>query len=198
MSATGPGTTDWFADNAPTIPKGSSGAPKAPATAVSSPSSPQAIPADDWFAANAPGKKQAAPMDKSYAAAQWPNLETDDFSRTLYNMTAAMSGQKLATPEDQAKGEKGKAAGFKSAALTAATGAIAAPLAAPTVGAEEVGTGILDASGKEIMRSMASYGPSVAKQVLAHPLAQMILKAAVGTGVAGSVLKALGLLGGGE
>lgn len=53
---------------------------------------------------------------------------------------------------------------------------------------------MLDASGKEIMRELAPNGPSVAKQVLSYPLAQMIFRVAVGTGVAGSILKYLGLL----
>jgi hypothetical protein len=60
---------DWFSQNAPAataaIPTGSSGAPKAPSTAVSSPASPQAIPSaqspsgGDWFAKNAPPQQPA-------------------------------------------------------------------------------------------------------------------------------------------
>lgn len=56
--------TDWFAQNAPPIPTGSSGAPKAPSTAVSSIASPQAIPSgqgDDWFSKNAPTTPPPSP-----------------------------------------------------------------------------------------------------------------------------------------
>jgi len=63
----------------------------------------------------------------SYAGKAFPQLERDASSRTLYNMMAAQSGQKLATPEDQPIGEQGKAAGFESAGLTAAAGSLGAP-----------------------------------------------------------------------
>jgi hypothetical protein len=71
VSGGGIQTTDWFDQNAPAIPKGSSGAPKAPSTAVSSPASPQAIQggSGDWFAKNAPAQSAPAatapaPMSK--------------------------------------------------------------------------------------------------------------------------------------
>lgn len=41
---------------------------------------------------------------------------------------------------------------------------------------------------------MASYGPSVAKQVLSHPLAQMLLKGAIGAAGGGAILKYVGCL----
>jgi hypothetical protein len=63
MSGGGLQTSGWFAENAPTIPKGSGGAPKAPSTAVSSPASPQAIQggSGDWFASNAPPTAKTQP-----------------------------------------------------------------------------------------------------------------------------------------
>lgn len=102
--------------------------------------------------------------DPTYAGNAFPELKNDRLSRTLYNMTAAMSGQKLATPEDQAEGEKGRAAGFKAAALTAASSTVGGVLSAPAVGTATVGTGILDATGQAITREAIKYGPSVATQ----------------------------------
>lgn len=57
--------------------------------------------------------------------------EEQERSRTLSNMTAAMSGQPMAHPEDQALAERGKQAGFGAAAATA--GSMFAPGAAAGV-----------------------------------------------------------------
>lgn len=56
-------------------------------------------------------------------------------SRTLSNMTSAMSGQPMASPEDQARAEIGKQAGFGAAAATA--GSVLAPV--PAAGATGLG-----------------------------------------------------------
>lgn len=87
----------------------------------------------------------------------------------------------------------GKTALAGAAAGSAAIGA--AGVLAPTAAAETVGTGILDASGQEIMKEITRYGPSVARQVFTHPLAQQALKYAVGAAGGGAILKWLGLLG---
>jgi hypothetical protein len=121
-------------------------------------------------------------------------------SRTLQNMTYAMSGQSdQMHPDDKAEFDRGVKAGAKSAAVTTATGAAsaaAAPLTAPVAtGTEAVGTGILDATGHEIMRDVTTYGPSVARQVFSHPLTQSLLTRVAGYAGAGYILKMLGVLG---
>lgn len=63
--------------------------------------------------------------------------------------------------------EAGRKAGTMAGGLTIAGGAIAGPLGAASVGAEQVGTGILDASGQEIMREVTRLGPSLGRQALA-------------------------------
>jgi hypothetical protein len=74
MSGTGVQTSDWFAQNAPSTPTGSTGAPKASSTAVSS---PQAAPAaasasgGDWFSQNAPANAPATPEQPGILARAW-------------------------------------------------------------------------------------------------------------------------------
>jgi hypothetical protein len=84
-----------------------------------------------------------------------------------------------------------------AAGIGLATGAAAAPvigaLTAPTVATEAVGTGILDASGNEIMKDVMSYGPSTARAVLSHPLTQKLLMHAAGWATGGAILKYLGV-----
>ncbi len=151
--------------------------------------------------ANTPGGASGLiTLDKSTLQPINPTSE-DRLSRTLQNMTYAMSGQsERMHPDDKAEFERGVKAGMKSAAVTTATGAISgalAPLTAPTVtGTEAVGTGILDPAGREIMRDVTTYGPSVARQVLSHPLTQSLLARAAGYAGAGYILKSLGILGG--
>jgi hypothetical protein len=132
-----------------------------------------------------------------------PINPTDEqkFSRTLQNMTYAMSGQSdQMHPDDKAEFDRGVKAGTASAIATAATVGVegaAAPLTAPRVaGTTAVGTGILDATGREIMRDVTTYGPSVARQIFSHPLTQSLLARAAGYAGAGYILKALGLFGG--
>ena len=91
----------------------------------------------------------------------------DDLTRMNRQMTAALSGQTTTlSDEEKQQAETGKAAGFKAAAVTAAGGAIAAPLGAASVATEQVGTGILDSSGQEIMREVMQSGPSLGRQAL--------------------------------
>jgi len=121
-------------------------------------------------------------------------------SRTLQNMTYAMSGQSdQMHPDDKAEFDRGVKAGTTAGIVTAATGALsgaAAPLTAPrAIGTTAVGTGILDATGREIMRDVTTYGPSVARQVLSHPLTQSLLARTAGYAGAGYILKTLGILG---
>ena len=133
-------------------------------------------------------KPPAAPPDMSYAGNAFPQLGRDPQSRTLYNMMAAQSGQKLATPEDQAIGEQGKAAGFESAGVTAAAGTLGA-LAAPSVAAARVGTGLLNPAGEEILKDVTQYGPSLLRQALSNPVTQHILAKVVGYGTLGYILR---------
>jgi hypothetical protein len=157
------------------IPKSSSGAP---ATA-------------------APTKMPSGKLDMSTFTPANPTQE-QALSRTLQNMAYAMSGQSdKMHPDDKAEFDKGVEAGAKSAAVTTATGAASAALApftAPAVtGTEAVGTGILNPAGKEIMRDVTTYGPSVARQIFSHPLTQSLLARAAGYAGAGYILKALGV-----
>ena len=129
-----------------------------------------------------------------------PINPTDEqkLSRTLQNMTYAMSGQSNQMhPDDKAEFDRGVKAGTIAGATVAATGGVeaaAAPLTAARVTATTaVGTGILDATGREIMRDVTTYGPSVARQILSHPLTQSLLARAAGYGGAGYILKKLGV-----
>src|SRR5215472_73336 len=133
-------------------------------------------------------KPPAAPPDMSYAGNAFPQLGRDEQSRTLYNMMAAQSGHKLATPEDQAIGEQGRAAGFESAGLTAAAGSLAS-LAAPSVTAARVGTGFLNPAGEEILKDVTQYGPSLLRQALSNPVTQHLLARVVGYGTLGYILR---------
>lgn len=109
--------------------------------------------------------------------------------RTLYNMTAAMSGQRMATPEDQAQADAGYRDGMIAGGvqLLASTGlgALAAPSvvtkAGPLVPAGR------DAAGKFlpwVASQVSEAGPSLARQgataandfLSAHPLAGEAIK----------------------
>jgi hypothetical protein len=106
-------------------------------------------------------------------------------------MALAMSGQQAQmNPADRARFEQGRQAGTASAAGTVAGGTLSA-LLGPTASTASVGTGILDATGQEIMKDVTQYGPSVARQVLSHPLAQKLLLHAAGLAGGGAILKAI-------
>jgi len=124
-----------------------------------------------------PSTSSAVTLDFSKAEPINPDRQYA-LDRTLMNMTRAMSGQKMDNPQDQAIAEKAKEEGFKSAALTAGLGFGAGALAAPAAGAATVGTGILDAGGSEVMKDIATQGPSLARAgmnlvinaIKAHPI----------------------------
>src|SRR5262249_20061563 len=138
--------------------------------------------------------KLEQPPDMSFAGNQFPQLKSNPSSRANFNMAAAMSGQKKATPEDQEQFQSGKKAGFISGAIQTGLGAIGAPLTAPTVTTSTVGTGILNPAGEEIFKEIASHGPSAARQALSSPLTQKLLLRAAGPVAATYILKELGLL----
>lgn len=138
--------------------------------------------------------------DPTYAGNAFPELKNDPQSRTLYNMTAAMSGQKMATPEDEAEGEKGKAAGFESAGATALTSLGGELLAAPKllqVAARDPATG-------QFVKGLATKeGSTLARQLLtatqaageAHPVIKQALIQGLGMLGVGGIAKALGWIG---
>src|SRR5262249_36183725 len=66
--------------------------------------------------------------------------QNNPLERTNYNMMAALSGQKQATPEDQEQFESGKQAGFISGTAQAALGGVGGALTGPTVTTGEAGT----------------------------------------------------------
>ena len=129
-------------------------------------------------------------LDFSRAQLLKPNPQ-QALSQTNSLMTLAMSGQQAQmNPAERAQFESGRNAGTASAAGTVALGTLGA-LGVPTVSTGSVGTGILDATGQEIMKDVVQYGPSVARQVLSHPLAQKLLLHAAGLGAGGAILKAI-------
>lgn len=125
-----------------------------------------------------------------------PSGESADFWRG----SPSIPGQ--AMQEAQTMSPQKMKEGAVAAGKTALTGAVAGSAAlgtasalAPTAVTEAVGTGVLDASGRELMKDITRYGPSVARQVFSHPLAQQALKYAVGAAGGGAILKWLGLIG---
>lgn len=146
--------------------------------------------------------------DPSYAGNAFPELKNDPLSRTLYNMTAAMSGQKLATPEDEAEGEKGKAAGFKAAAMDAGVMVggelLLAPRAVQVL--SKVPAGRDPATGRMlpwVVKTTTEEGPSLAREGVtalkaagdAHPLVKQMIISGLGALGAGKVAQALGWIG---
>lgn len=61
----------------------------------------------------------------------------------------------------------------------AMAGAAAAPLLAPSASTATVGTGILDASGDEIMKDIITQGPSAAVRFLSHPVIRQAMQYAI-------------------
>jgi hypothetical protein len=136
----------------------------------------------------------------TFAGNAFPELKNDPQSRTLYNMSAAMSGQKLATPEDEAIGQQGKQAGFVSAGVTALTSLGGELLAAPKliqIAARDPATG-------QFIRGLASKeGPTLLAQGVnavraageAHPLVKQALIQGLTMLGAGKVAQMLGWIG---
>src|SRR6516225_6970105 len=65
--------------------------------------------------------------------------------------------------------------GLATAGATAGISSLASPSATAT----QVGTGVLDAAGQEIMREGVKHGPSAISQALAHPVGKLILTEAL-------------------
>lgn len=146
--------------------------------------------------------------DPSYAGNAFPELKTDPLSRTLYNITAAQSGQKAATPEDEAEGEKGQREGFESAGVTTLTTLggelLLAPKAVQVL--SKVPAGRDPATGKMlpwVVKTATEEGPSLARegyQALqaageAHPLVKEVVKQGLIMLGAGKIAQKLGWLG---
>ncbi len=81
--------------------------------------------------------------------------------RTLYNMTAAMSGQQMATPEDQAQGEAGRRAGTIAGGISILTGA-AGGLLTPGVQVAQETSSLLGPEGQPIIKEVLKDAPSLA------------------------------------
>lgn len=165
---------------APKIPTSSSGAPKAPSTAVSSPASPEAISgAKVDYAALA---KQAGAI-KSTPAAPKTDKTPSEPEEGFWRGSPSVPGLPIqeSTTMSPEKMKEGAVTAGKTALAGAAAGSAAlggAALLAPSAGAATVGTGILDASGAEITKDIATEGPSLARSgmnavinmVKAHPI----------------------------
>jgi hypothetical protein len=128
--------------------------------------------------------------------------------RTSMNMTRAMSGQQMDNPEDQAEAERGREAGFKAAAVTAATTGIGDLLLAPTAAAalSKVPAGRDPVTGQMlpwIVKETATEGPSLVRagaQAIkaagdAHPLVRQVLLSGLTALGAGKIAHALGWIG---
>jgi hypothetical protein len=146
--------------------------------------------------------------DPSYAGNAFPELKNDPLSRTLYNMTAAQSGQKLATPEDEAEGEKGKAAGFKAAAVDAGLMVggelLLAPRAVQVLSKVPAGRDPLTGQMLPwVVKTATEEGPSLARAGVqaikaageAHPLVKQLIISGLGALGAGKIAHALGWIG---
>jgi len=75
------------------------------------------------------------------------------------------------------------AIGAGGAAAIAGPATLGSMLGAPTAAAGTVGTGILDVAGKEIMRDVTTYGPSLLKQYGAKAIIPMFRYAMHGAGM---------------
>jgi hypothetical protein len=86
-------------------------------------------------------------------------------SRTLQNMTSAMSGQPMQNPEDQAEAERGRRDGTIAGGLQIAAG-VAGPAAgalfAPGVQVAQETSSILGPEGQPIVKEVLKKAPSVA------------------------------------
>jgi hypothetical protein len=127
------------------------------------------------------------------AIQQAPQLAPEQArSRTLQNMTSAMSGQPMQNPEDQAEAEKGRKAGTIQGGIDIAGGALLGPALeflgfgggraaqqATQQTAKQVATGILDEHGNEIFRDAAPEVKQAAGKILKHPIVEKAVKLAV-------------------
>jgi hypothetical protein len=177
---------DWFDSNAPQVTAQPSRLPGAPPQVTTQPSKlPGAIPQRDWFADNDPNK---------------PLSSADALSRTLSNMTRAMSGQPMENPEDQAAAEKGRREGFESAGVTFLTSLGGELLAAPKllqVAARDPATGqfVKGLATKEGPTLLAEGMDALQAAGEAHPLVKQALIQGLTMLGAGKVAHWLGWLG---
>jgi hypothetical protein len=133
---------------------------------------------------------QAAPVTLDMSKAQPINpTDQEKFSRTMGNMTAAMSGQPMATPDDQKRFDAGRQAGTIAGGVQLATSAGLGALTAPSVttAAGPLAPAGRDAAGKFlpwVASQVTAEGPSLARQGVSaatdfltdHPLAAQALK----------------------
>ena len=101
---------------------------------------------------------------------------------------AARGGYFLPRYESPAEAQGGATQAALGTAGAAVTGSLAA-LAAPTVTAARVGTGVLNPAGEEILKDVTQYGPSLLRQALSNPVTQHILAKVVGYGTLGYILR---------
>lgn len=126
-------------------------------------------------------------------------LPSDDpRAQQLQNKAIAYQSDKLAKSEffRQQLGDKAAGAAVVAAvpATTAAITGVGA-LAAPTVGTATVGTGVLDAAGKEITREAVTYGPSLLRTAATSSLAKIAYKWIAGGAAYGLARHLLGVWG---
>ena len=101
---------------------------------------------------------------KNFMTQRQQQAQTDSFNRTDANMSRALSGQPMSTPQDQAQFEEGKGSGTITGSTILATGALGAGISALTAGSPittEVATGLVDEFGEPITRETISRGPSI-------------------------------------
>ena len=131
-------------------------------------------------------------LAKQAGAVEPPSLTSEQArSRTLQNMTSAMSGQPMQNPDDQAEAEKGRQAGTIQGGVDIAAGSLLGPALEflgfggsratqeATKQGVKVGTGILDEHGNEIFREAAPEVKQAAGKILKHPLVEKAVKMAV-------------------
>jgi hypothetical protein len=133
-------------------------------------------------------------LAKQAGAIQPPSSLTPEQaqSRTLMNMTRAMSGQPYDNPEDEAEGERGRKAGTIQGGIDIAGGFLLGPALeflgfggsraaeeATKQGVKKVGTGILDEYGNEIFKEVSPEAKKVAGKILQHPIVTKAIKVAV-------------------
>lgn len=94
-----------------------------------------------------------------------PTPEERARQRTLLNMTAAMSGQPMENPEDQARAEEGRESGTIWGAATLA-GEAAGGLFTPGVKAVQETSSLFGPEGQPIAREVLKKTPSIARGVI--------------------------------
>jgi hypothetical protein len=161
--------------------------------------------ANIWQAATADALGQRAPVTPTP-----PTPSEQAFSPMKNNQpsAAAMGGYFLPRYESPAEARGGAAQvglGLATAGAASGIGALASPTAQTT----QVGTGILDATGQEIMKDISTMGPSALRQAAnavsaasaAHPVVSNLIKiglVTLGLKHAGALKALFGAAGGAE